>query len=189
MVKIDLFFKIFVFVFLGNTLPVPMNLCPSPASIIKLLKRLTSPSKSSLNEETKNSITNKEENSLHLNMGHINNININNNGSKNKIIFNRKRSIILNEKLTYKIVIERIVRRFLLYYKYNIDFDEVKDGLEFREIKNDIASFHVELSSEMDILNELRASLVQSMKKLNENLEKYFDLEQIKQYLNKQKIS
>ena len=46
-----------------------------------------------------------------------------------------------------------------------------------------------EMANEIDILDEMRISLIQSMKKLNNNLQTHFDLEQIKYYLNNQKDS
>jgi predicted chitinase len=105
-------------------------------------------------------------------------------------MFNRKLSFVSNEKLTYKIVMKRIVKRFLLYYKGNhIGLDEVQNKFEIREIKNDVASFHLEVSHEIDRLNEMRTSLTQSMNQLNKNLKEYFDFEQIKHYLDKQKNS
>ena len=60
---------------------------------------------------------------------------------KNEKIFDRRTSYVIHETLTYKIVIERIVKRFLLYYKHkHSGLDEDKDGFEFKEIKNDYFS-------------------------------------------------
>jgi hypothetical protein len=147
--------------------------------------------RSSLNDEKKNLTKIKEQKSIGINMGYNeNNHNRIFDGFKNEKIFNRKRSFLPNETLTYKIVIERIVKRFLLYYKdSHIGLDEVKDNFEFREIKNDIGSFRFEVSYEIDVLNEMLTSLVESMNKFNENLKEYFDFEQIKNHLDHQKIS
>jgi hypothetical protein len=147
--------------------------------------------RSSLNDEKKNLTKIKEQKSIRINMGYNeNNHNIISDGFKNEKIFNRKRSFLPHETLTYKIVIERIVKRFLLYYKdSHIGLNEVKDNFEFREIKNDIGSFRFEVSYEIDVLNEMLTSLVESMNKFNENLKEYFDFEQIKNHLDHQKIS
>ncbi len=107
---------------------------------------------------------------------------------KNENIFGRQRSYVIHEKLTYKIVIERIVKRFLLYYKNkHIGMDETNDGMELKEFKNDISSLRFELFNEVDILDEMRISIIQSMNKLNEDLQEHFDIEQLKYYLHNQK--
>ncbi len=158
-------------------------MCPTPTSIMNFLhriKRMISSNKFSRNET--NSNKNTAENPMHLNMSRI----INKHNGK---ILNRKRSFIPNEKLTYKIVIERIVKRFLLYYKDRHGSDEKKTGFEFREIKNDLGSFHLEVFHEIDGLDEMRTSLVQSMNKFNDNLKEHFDFEQIKQHLDHRNIS
>ena len=104
---------------------------------------------------------------------------------KHERIFDRQRSYVIPEQLTYKIVIERIVKRFLLYYKNkNAGINESNDGLEFKEFKNDISSLRFELLNEIDMVDEMRSSLIQLMKKLNNDLQKNFDFEQIKYHLN-----
>ena len=106
---------------------------------------------------------------------------------KNERIFHRKRSYVMNEQLTYKIVIERIVKRFLLYYKNkHIGLEETNDGLEFKEFKNDISSLRFELLNEVDMLDDMGVSLLESMKKLHDDVHFNFDIEQMKQYLNNQ---
>jgi hypothetical protein len=108
---------------------------------------------------------------------------------KNQKIFDRQRSYVVHENLTYRIVVERIVKRFLLYYKNkHIGIDETNDGLEFKELKNDISSLRFELLNEIDTFDEMRVSLIQLMTKFHEDLETHFDIKQIKYYLNNQKI-
>ena len=53
--------------------------------------------------------------------------------------------------------------------------------------KNDVSSLRFELFNEIDIVDEMRISLIQLMKKLNEDLQTHFDFEQIKLHLNNQK--
>jgi len=65
--------------------------------------------------------------------------------------------------------------------------DESKDGLEFKEFKNDVSSLRFELFNEIDVLDEMHMSLVKLMKKLNNDLQTHFDIEQIKYHLNNQK--
>lgn len=123
------------------------------------------------------------------------NISNNNNGLstqhdkfKNERIFDRQRSYVIHEKLTYKIVIERIVKRFLLYYKNkHTGMDETNDGIVFKEFKNDISSLRFELFNEIDVLDEMHLSLIQLTGKLNDDLQTNFDMEQIKFYLINQK--
>ncbi len=172
-----------------------MNLFPSPTSIVNIfhrIKRMILSTKSSSKDEKKILKEKNEDNSLHINMGRIVN-NVNNPNIKSGVLKNpnRKRStIIFNDKLTYKIVIERIVKRFLLYYKNNRHgLDKTKDGLEFREIKNDISSFRFEVSYQIDQIDETTTSLIESMNKFHGNLNKHFDFKQIKHHLDNQAVS
>lgn len=93
----------------------------------------------------------------------------------------------MNEQLTYKIVIERIVKRFLLYYKNkHIGLEDTNEGLEFKEFKNDISSLRFELLNEVDMLDDMGVSLLESMKKLHDDVNFNFDIEQMKQFLKNQ---
>ncbi|CAF2949966.1 unnamed protein product [Rotaria sp. Silwood2] len=178
----------------GNTLPVPMNICPTPKSFIYLLKRIKHMiySKNSSKNNNERLKGNKDDQLDDLNIRNRNNGNNDTNNRstqndrfKNERIFDRQRSYVIHETLTYKIVIERIVRRFLLYYKNkHIGINETNDGLVLKELKNDVSSFRFELLNEVDMLDEMRLSIVEPMKKFNNNLQQYFDFETIKQYLN-----
>jgi hypothetical protein len=144
--------------------------------------------KFSRNQENKNSIENKDRYSIHLNLTRGINHNTESDGFKNETIFKRKRSHVSSESLTYKIVIERVVKRFLLYYKDpRIVLNDAKNISEINEIRNDVSSFRFEISNGIDEIDEMRASLKQSMSKFNENLNDCFDLKQIQQHLNNQK--
>ncbi|CAF0895090.1 unnamed protein product [Rotaria sordida] len=135
-------------------------------------------------------ITSKNVSRNDNNNNNIRNNDIELNDFRNEKIFKRKRSFISNENLTYKIVIERIVKRFLLYYKNNhVDVEQFKEGFEYREIKNDISSFTFELFYKIDTLDDTYTGLVQSMNKFNKNLKEYFDFEQIKHQLHRQESS
>jgi hypothetical protein len=150
--------------------------------------------KSSTENEKKNIKELIQDNPLHINMGRIVN-KVNNPNAKSGVLKNgraslRKRSsVVSNEKLTYKIVIERIVKRFLLYYKnIHCSFDQTKEGSQLREIKNDISSFRFEIAFQIDQLDESSHTIVQSMNQFNEHLNEQFDIEQIKQQLDYQNI-
>jgi hypothetical protein len=169
-----------------------MNICPSRKSFIYLLKRI----KRLI--FTKNSSANKNEGAngnrddrlddLNLRRRNNNNKTTQHDQFKNEGIFDRQRSSALHEKLTYKIVVERIVKRFLLYYKNkHIGIDETNEGLEFKEFKNDISSLRFELFNEVDLLDEMHTSVTQTMTKLNDDLQVHFDFEHVRHYLNNQK--
>ena len=193
--KINFYLNSNCFSYLGNTLPVPLNICPTPKSFIYLMKRIKrlicSDKSSTDDEERANGNKDDRLDGLNIRRGNNNNINIKSTQHdkfKNEKIFDRQRSYVIHEKLTYKIVIERMVKRFLLYYKNkNIGIDEKNDGLEFKEFKNDISSLRFELFNEVDIVDEMRVSIIQSMKKFTDDLQEHFDIEQIKTYLNHQK--
>ena len=107
---------------------------------------------------------------------------------KRENIFDRQRSYVIHENLTYKIVIERIVKRFLLYYKNkHIGVCEINDRMEIMQLTNDISSLGFELFHEVDDLNEIRVSLIQSMTMLDDSLREQFDIELMKQELNNRK--
>ncbi|CAF4460770.1 unnamed protein product, partial [Adineta steineri] len=100
----------------------------------------------------------------------------------------RKQSYVSNKTLTYKMVIERVIKRFLLYYKDpRLGLTETSDAFQVKEIKNDISSLHYELSNVIDEVDEMCSSLIQPMNKFNQDLSKCFDFEQIQQHLNSQK--
>jgi transient receptor potential cation channel subfamily C protein 6 len=177
---------------LGNTLPVPMNICPTPKSLIYLMKRIKRmiiPDQLS-QDDIEQANRNKDDRLDELNIGRrdVKMHSTHHDKFKHEKIFDRQRSYVIPEKLTYKIVIERIVKRFLLYYKNkHTGIHETNDGLEFKEFKNDISSLRFELLNEIDMVDEMRSSLIQLMKKLTNDLRTQFDFEQIKSHLNNQK--
>jgi len=142
----------------------------------------------SWNHENKNLIKNEDRYSIHLNLTRDINHNTESDGFKNQTIFKRKRSHVSSESLTYKIVIERVIKRFLLYYKDpRINLNDAKNISELKEIRNDVSSFRSEISNGIDEIDDMRVSLIQSMSKFNEKLNGCFDLKQIQQHLNNQK--
>ena len=94
---------------------------------------------------------------------------------RNEHIFHRHKPQSPGGKLTYQIVIERIVKRFLLYYQNTHQGLEEKEGaFEFKEIKQDISSLRFELSHQVDQMEDLCSELVQTMKIFNGNLNDQF---------------
>jgi hypothetical protein len=178
----------------GNTLPVPMNICPSPKSLISFFRRvkkiLCETRSSSKADERTNEHRHEGFDSLNIRRSPNNNhFSLAHSSShdrfRNEGIFDRNQSFVFNETLTYKIVIERIVKRFLLYYKNkHTGLKENNDGLEIKEFKNDISSLRFELLNEMDMLDDVRTSLLDTMSKLNDSVHMNFDVERIKTYLN-----
>jgi hypothetical protein len=169
-----------------------MNICPTPKSFIYLLKRIKrmiiSDPLTNDDVERVNGQNDDRLDDLNIRRRNINNYSTQHEKFKNEKIFDRQRSYVVPEKLTYKIVIERIVKRFLLYYKNkHTGINETNDGLEFKEFKNDISSLRFELLNEIDMVDEMRSSLIQLMKKLTNDLRTQFDFEQIKSHLNNQK--
>jgi hypothetical protein len=181
---------------LGNTLPVPMNILPSPTSIISFLhrvKRMLILKQFLWNGDPATAIGNKEKYSTNSKIDRRDNL-INNDAETTtfdkKSIFNRKQSFSADKKLTYKLVMERVIKRFLLYYKDpRLGISETKDALEIKEIRNDVSALHFEISNDVDDFDEMSTSMQQSMKELNEKLNTCFDLKEIKQYLNNRATS
>ena len=171
-----------------------MNICPTPKSLIHLAERLKrmifSKTDSSNPDHPANQPRNDRLDGLNIRRGPNQNTNIGTSQHdrfRNEGIFDRRRSIVPSETLTYKIVIERIVKRFLLYYKNkNTGLKENNDGLQVKELKNDISSLRFELLNEADMVDDARVTLFDNIVKLNDDFRSKFDLERIKHYLTQQ---
>ena len=168
-----------------------MNICPSPKSLIHLAQRLKRMILAKVNSPNPDQRTNQHRNDrldgLNIRRGPDQNLNAastSNERFRNRGIFDRADGIVFNETLTYKIVIERIVKRFLLYYKNkHTSLKENSDGTEVKELKNDISSLRFELLNELEMLDDARVSFFDNMAKLNDDLKVNFDLERVKEYL------
>ena len=105
-------------------------------------------------------------------------------------IFQRSNPETSQGKLTYQIVIERVVKRFLLYYQdSHQSLEDNKETFEFREIKQDISSIRYEISHEVDLLDETCSALIHTMKIFYQNLNDQFPIEQIKSQLDQMEKS
>lgn len=106
----------------------------------------------------------------------------------NEKIFQRKLSHVSKENLTYKTVIERIIKRFLVYYKnIRIDDKDAKDKFELKEIKHDLSALSFELFHELEDVAEVQHQLTETMTGFNKKLKDSIDIEQLKQHVNKRK--
>ncbi|UJR27013.1 hypothetical protein I4U23_008318 [Adineta vaga] len=165
----------------GNPLPVPLNILPTPTAInnfFHYIKKIILRKNYSYDNNTETSVGNRRNSDSES-------ISFDNEG-----IFNRRQSYISNKKLTYKKVIERVIKRFLLYYKdLRIGLPDNKDTLKLRELQNDVFALHFELTNNIDEFNEMYTSMEQSMNDFNTTLNAYFDLQHIKEHFNNQNIS
>ncbi len=159
--------------FLGGTLPVPFNVIPSPKSIYYLFQRIClCKNKSSSNSLENNSANGN--NSLPVMIQHPNS-NSNNasmltisNGQTSNGMNNfqlRRKSFDLNQTLTYRKVMERVIKRFLLH-KQREEQDEIREG-DFEELKQDIQMLRFEM---MNRLDETRDDLTKNSLLLNEGV-------------------
>ena len=77
----------------------------------------------------------------------------------------RRKSFDSNQKLTYRKVMERVIKRFLLH-KQREEQDEIREG-DFEELKQDIQMLRFEM---MNRLDETRDDLAKSSRLLNEGV-------------------
>ncbi|CAF0978236.1 unnamed protein product [Adineta steineri] len=160
----------------GGTLPVPFNIIPTPKSVYYLYLRIFHhKKKSSSNPSDQDSSTGNNTNlpvmirrpSPNANRNipiavisngqtaHTNNINY----------VPRRKSLDLNQTLTYRKVMERVIKRFLLH-KQREEQDEIREG-DFEELKQDIQMLRFEM---MNRLDETRDDLAKNSLLLNEGV-------------------
>ncbi|CAF0736439.1 unnamed protein product [Adineta ricciae] len=175
----------------GYSLPVPLNILPTPTTIMNYINRIRqmiSTKTFSFNEKPVLPMTNPKDYAAKFKK----NLRQNRRPSETFIhqgIFNRQQSFNSNKKLTYKLVIERVVKRFLLYYKDpRVGLSSTTHALEFKELRNDISALHLELINDIDEYDDVYMSMEESMSQLNETLNEHFDLREMKQYLDSQKL-
>ena len=166
--------------FSGGTLPVPFNIIPTPKSAHYLFQRIfRCKKKSSSNSLEQN---NSLENSTSLpvmirrpslrtappNANKNGGISTISNGQTSNVSNNylaRRRSFDLNQTLTYRKVMERVIKRFLLH-KQREEQDEIREG-DFEELKQDIQMLRFEM---MNRLDETRDDLAKNSLLLNEGV-------------------
>jgi hypothetical protein len=164
--------------FSGGTLPVPFNIIPTPKSAYYLFQRIfRCKKKSSSNSLEHNSSL--ENNTLPVmirrpslrttpNANKNGGISAISNGQTSNVSNNylpRRRSFDLNQTLTYRKVMERVIKRFLLH-KQREEQEEIREG-DFEELKQDIQMLRFEM---MNRLDETRDDLAKNSLLLNEGV-------------------
>ncbi|CAF2401149.1 unnamed protein product [Rotaria sp. Silwood2] len=167
----------------SGTLPVPFNIIPTPKSVYYLfrrifscIKRLKGSNRETLgSNDTNNSIppTNYSSGAglRTPNMGgnglttvtnrQITNVNLNDTNNYRV----RQGSFDINQTLTYRKVMNRVIKRFLLN-KQREEQEEIREG-DFEELKQDIQMLRIELLHRLD---ETRDNLYKNSVLLNEGV-------------------
>jgi hypothetical protein len=160
---------------LGGTLPVPFNIVPTPKSVyyffrrtLAFIKRLINPNQEEQNStETNNSLPSDFNRPRTNNIGvptvsngQMTNINLNDNNYRT-----RQGSFDVNQRLTYRKVMNRVIKRFLLH-KQREEQEEIREG-DFEELKQDIQMLRFEMLNRLD---ETRDDLYKSSHLLNEGV-------------------
>ncbi|CAF3484392.1 unnamed protein product [Rotaria sp. Silwood1] len=163
----------------GGTLPVPFNLIPTPKTFYYLYERIFLCKKKHPSDslEHRGSIDGENyvpamirrppPNIQTLNMGKNGPISTISNGQALNANDNylRRKSFDLNQTLTYRKVMERVIKRFLLH-KQREEQDEIREG-DFEELKQDIQMLRFEM---MNRLDETRDDLAKNSLLLNEGV-------------------
>jgi len=89
----------------------------------------------------------------------------NTNGQPSNNFQGRRKSFDVNQSLTYRKVMERVIKRFLLH-KQREEQDEIREG-DFEELKQDIQMLRFEM---MNRLDETRDDLAKNSLLLNEGV-------------------
>ncbi|CAF5011717.1 unnamed protein product, partial [Rotaria sp. Silwood1] len=162
-----------------GTLPVPFNLIPTPKTFYYLYERIFLCKKKHPSDslEHRGSIDGENyvpamirrppPNIQTLNMGKNGPISTISNGQALNANDNylRRKSFDLNQTLTYRKVMERVIKRFLLH-KQREEQDEIREG-DFEELKQDIQMLRFEM---MNRLDETRDDLAKNSLLLNEGV-------------------
>lgn len=161
------------FVISGATLPVPFNIIPSPKSLYRLYQRVFLCKKKSpmnivdrthqpsIDGENFLPVMIQRPSSInqHLNPNSQASLSTISNGQM------RRKSFDINQTLTYRKVMERVIKRFLLH-KQREEQDEIREG-DFEELKQDIQMLRFEM---MNRLDETRDDLAKNSLLLNEGV-------------------
>ncbi|CAF4832795.1 unnamed protein product [Rotaria sp. Silwood1] len=167
----------------SGTLPVPFNIIPTPKSVYYLFRRIFSCIKrlkasnreSSHSNDTNNTLppTNQTGGAARRtpNLGRngiptvtsrqITNVNLSDANNYRA----REGSFDINQTLTYRKVVNRVIKRFLLN-KQREEQEEIREG-DFEELKQDIQMLRIELLHRLD---ETRDNLYKNSALLNEGV-------------------
>ncbi|CAF0736641.1 unnamed protein product [Rotaria sordida] len=167
----------------SGTLPVPFNIIPTPKSVYYLFHRIFSCIKILKGSNEENLVSNNTNNSLSptnnssgtglrtpnlngngistLTNRQISNVNLNDPNNYRS----RQGSFDINQTLTYRKVMNRVIKRFLLN-KQREEQEEIREG-DFEELKQDIQMLRIELLHRLD---ETRDNLYKNSVLLNEGV-------------------
>ena len=166
----------------GGTMPVPFNIIPTPKNIYNVFCRIFLCKKKLKddNEDTANSIDNPSNLTLRI-KGPVPDLNRKkgkpagvpaiSNGQMGNLRLNeqdlrtRQGSFDVNQRLTYRKVMKRVTKRFLLH-KQREEQEEIREG-DFEELKQDIQMLRFEMLGRLD---ETRDDLSRNSHLLNEGV-------------------
>ena len=166
--------------FLGGTLPVPFNIIPTPKSFYYLYQRIFQRRKNSSTPPNDHYHSTDANNALpvmirrtppslpagkHHGNAPIATISNGQMASAADKQAARRKSFDSNQTLTYRKVMERVIKRFLLH-KQREEQDEIREG-DFEELKQDIQMLRFEM---MNRLDETRDDLAKNSLLLNEGV-------------------
>ncbi|UJR30483.1 hypothetical protein I4U23_018016 [Adineta vaga] len=166
----------------GGILPIPFNIIPTPENFIQLYQRICHyKKKSPSNPLEQNGSPDNHHNVpvvIQRPPGNVPKGNLNKNtpiatipnGQTSNMTNNnhyggRRKSVDLSQTLTYRKVMERVIKRFLLH-KQREEQDEIREG-DFEELKQDIQMLRFEM---MNRLDETRDDLAKNSLLLNEGV-------------------
>ncbi|CAF0823158.1 unnamed protein product [Rotaria sordida] len=163
----------------GGTLPVPFNVIPTPKTFYYLYKRIFHCKRRHPLDSLEHHgsidgdnfvpvmIRRPPINNQALTIGKNNPISTISNGQTLNMNdhYMRRKSFDLNQTLTYRKVMERVIKRFLLH-KQREEQDEIREG-DFEELKQDIQMLRFEM---MNRLDETRDDLTKNSLLLNEGV-------------------
>ncbi|CAF3440747.1 unnamed protein product [Rotaria socialis] len=162
----------------GGTLPVPFNIIPTPKSIFYLYQRIfhckktsspdSLPHHSSMDTDSIPVMIRRPPTNVQPpNFGKNDPIPTISNGQPIDMNDNytRRKSFDITQRLTYRKVMERVIKRFLLH-KQREEQDEIREG-DFEELKQDIQMLRFEM---MNRLDETRDDLARNSLLLNEGV-------------------
>ncbi len=166
-----------IYFYLGGTLPVPFNIIPSPKGIhyffrriFSCIKRLRKPNKDQSNSiETNNSVPPmtkpKRPQQNHTGVPTVSNGKLAHLNLNDKNYRTRQGSFDANQRLTYRKVMNRVIKRFLLH-KQREEQEAIRKS-DFEQLKQDIQNLRFEILNRMD---ETRDDLNKNSHLLNEGV-------------------
>lgn len=142
---------------------MPFNVIPTPENVLHLFRRICRLKKQPRSNDLEQHATPANGPKGHTPIAMISNGQAGNGPNANHVV--RRKSIDVNQTLTYRKVMERVIKRFLLH-KQREEQDEIREG-DFEELKQDIQMLRFEM---MNRLEETRDDLAKNSLLLNEGV-------------------